>query len=96
MNSLKLLGIVSAYSSYETLGSIGSRVVGDDKDILTIGEDKCIKLWTFDGLGKATLTRGRELDKLFKPRWISPIDISSRTKHRIREAKILASKLKLR
>jgi hypothetical protein len=69
---------------------------GDAKDILSVGEDRSMKLWTITGEAKAILTRGRELDKIFRPRWLSPIDYSARAKHRHREARFLAEKLNLR
>lgn len=73
-----------------------SCLLGDSQDVLSIGDDHSIKLWTLSGETKAILTRGRELDKIFRPRWISPIDYTSRAKHRVREARFLAEKLNLR
>lgn len=71
-------------------------VVGDDKDILTAGEDSCVNLFSKKGILKGVLTRGKDVDMIFKPRWKNPIDMAAREALRTREAKRLIKLLNLK
>jgi len=70
---------------------------GDDsrRDILTAGQDQAVYTWFLTGAPKATLTRGRDWDKLFKPRWKSPVDMEERRQRREKDAHILCDALGL-
>jgi hypothetical protein len=70
---------------------------GDDsnRDILTAGQDQAVYTWFINGAAKATLTRGRDWDKLFKPRWKSPVDMGERHQRREKDAHILCDALGL-
>jgi hypothetical protein len=54
-----------------------------------------VNLFTYEGHPKGVLTRGRENDQLFKPRWTNPIDMHSRDFARRKEALKLIKKLNL-
>ena len=67
----------------------------DTCDILTGSQDCAVYTWTFMGTSKGTLTRGRDWDKLFRPRWRTPVDITYRESRRIKDANILCDALGL-
>lgn len=71
--------------------------IQDDKnvDILTAGQDKAVYTWTLAALLKGTLTRGRDWDKLFRPRWTPPYSEAFREMNRTDDARILNDALGL-
>ena len=70
-------------------------LVEDCHDIITSASDDSIMLWTLQGNQKGVLTRGREFDKLFKPRWRTPIDMITRASIRMNQAEILVKEVQL-
>ena len=70
---------------------------GEDsnRDILTASQDQAVYTWFNNGAAKATLTRGRDWDKLFKPRWKSPVNMEQRQFQREKDAHILCDALGL-
>ena len=81
---------------YAAKGAITTlKLVEDCHDILTAASDSSIMLWTLQGNQKGVLTRGRDFDKLFKPRWRTPIDMIQRAKVRINQATILVKEVEL-
>lgn len=67
-----------------------------DNDILTGSADMGVYLWTLEGKLKATLTRGREWDKTFRPHWVTPVDMERRELQRRHDAHLLVNFLGLR
>lgn len=81
---------------YAGKGAITSlTLVEDCHDIITSASDDSIMLWTLQGIQKGVLTRGREFDKLFKPRWRTPIDMMARAVVRMNQAEILIKEVQL-
>lgn len=81
---------------YAAKGAVTTlKLVEDCHDILTAANDASIILWTLQGNQKGVLTRGRDFDKLFKPRWRTPIDMIQRAKVRINQATILVKEVEL-
>ena len=76
-------------------GAVTSINVLSSDNILTSGADSGVFLWHYDGKQKGVLTRGREWDKLFRPRWKTPIDMAKRDRSRRRDAYLLVSDLGL-
>ena len=76
-------------------GAVTTVKVMSDHDLLTGGADQGVYLWTLGGKLKGTLTRGREWDKLFRPRWITPVDMASRERQRSSDARLLVDFLGL-
>lgn len=56
--------------------------IGDYDDILLASDDGSVSLFTLQGYQKGVLTRGRKFDKMFKPRWVCPINMKKRGNER--------------
>lgn len=69
--------------------------VGDFDDLMTSTEDGSVLTWSEAGAARGVLTRGREWDNIFPPRWTTPIDIEQRSRLRLQEAGDFVNKLKL-
>ena len=57
-------------------------LIGDYDDVLLASDDGSVTLFTLQGYQKGVLTRGRKFDKMFKPRWVCPIDMKKRSEER--------------
>ncbi len=64
-------------------------------DILTSGRDRAVFTWTLAGEQKGVLTRGRDWDQLFRPKWVAPYSEAHRDKNRKEDAEILNDALGL-
>ena len=73
--------------------SIG--LVGGFQLILTASDDKCVMLWDIDGNYRGLLTRGSEMDKLFKKHWNNPEDMVTRNQFRSERATAMVQELNL-
>ncbi len=57
-------------------------LMGDYDDILLASDDGSVTLFDLQGYQKGVLTRGRKFDKMFKPRWVCPINMKKRSEER--------------
>ena len=76
--------------------TVSMEFVGDYYDLLTGTEDGCVQTWTGAGVQRGVLTRGREWDNVFPPRWASPIDLELRANLRLQEAQLHNQRLSLK
>ena len=72
------------------------KLIGDFRNIITVGDDSAIFLWSMDGCMLGVLTRGRDLDKVLKPFWKNPVDMDTKNLQRRSHAGVLIDKLLLR
>ena len=71
-------------------------VVGGFQWIVTASEDKSVMLWDYQDLSyQGLLTRGSEMDKLFRKHWKNPEDMETRTRERVQFAKATTEDLDL-
>jgi len=71
------------------------RLVGGFQCILTASEDKCVMLWDIDGSYLGLLTRGSEMDKMFRKHWYNPEDMVTRKRLRVANATAAVNELGL-
>ena len=63
--------------------------------ILTASDDKCVMLWNIEGAYRGLLTRGSEMDKLFRKHWNNPEDMVTRNVSRTEGAMLMVQELDL-
>lgn len=81
--------------SAHTSSVVSILTIGDKNDIITASDDSAIKLWTAEGNEKAVLTRGKEWDRIFRSFWVTPMNLESRAKRRLIEARVLMNEFEL-
>jgi WD40 repeat protein len=71
------------------------QLVGENNDVMTGSDDFSVQLFKNDSVLKGVLTRGREFDKLFRPRWKTPFNMAERAIKRKSNAEVLVKELSL-
>lgn len=63
--------------------------IGDRNFLVSTAGDHSVYIWGIDGAFMGTLTRGRDMDRVFKKIWNVPVDMAAREIRRAEEAKKL-------
>jgi WD40 repeat protein len=71
------------------------QLIGGFQWILTASEDKCVMAWAIDGTYCGLLTRGSEMDKLFRKHWNNPEDMTTRNELRVAGATAMVEEIDL-
>jgi WD40 repeat protein/Ca2+-binding EF-hand superfamily protein len=73
LNEFKHIQLIAAWPAHT--GSLTSiELISDPPSILTAGVDNAVHLWDMKGNERGCLTRGRELDSMWKKAWSFDID----------------------
>lgn len=71
-------------------------ILGEYKWLLTTSEDSNVQCWTIDAQFRGVLTRGTQMDKMFRTHWSNPEDMDLRNYRRYSQAEEMMKSLNLR